>query len=71
MGDEHKTDQSNVTRLDDTGADKRRYLTTIRGFKKRVDSGVAFGATTGVRIYKFVKPRIGWKQRLRNWFSGD
>ena len=71
MDDKDETDRANVARLHDTGARKRSYLKTLRLFKDKIDQGVAFGATTSIRIYKFVKPRVGWKQRLRIWLKGD
>jgi hypothetical protein len=27
-----------------------------------------FGATTGVKVYSFVKTRVSWTQRISNWF---
>ena len=30
-----------------------------------------FADTTGIKVYPFVKTRIGWTQRVFNWFKRD
>ena len=71
MADKDTSEITNLTLVDDTASQKHSYLETVTRARKKIQAGVAFGATSGIKLYEFVKPHVSWKQRVRNFLKGD
>ncbi len=71
MADKDTSEITNLTLVDDTASRKHSYLETVTLFRRKLQQGIASGATSGIKLYEFVKPRVSWKQRVLNFLKGD
>ncbi len=39
--------------------------------QRKIEEGMEFGATSGIKVYKFIKTHLSWKQRVLGWFKRD
>jgi len=71
MSDKNIPEITNATLVDDTVSRKNAFLEIVTLYKRKLQQGAAFGATSGIKLYEFVKPHVSWKQRVLNFLKGD
>ncbi len=71
MSDKNISEINNAALVDDTASRKSTFLETVTLYRRKFQQGVASGATSGIKLYEFVKPRVSWKQRVLNFLKGD
>ena len=71
MADNDTSEITNATLVDDAASRKNAFLETVTLCRRKLEQGVAFGATSGIKLYEFVKPRVSWKQRVLKFLKGD
>jgi len=47
---------------------KTSWKARVLSYFRKVE---AFGATSGVEVYKYIRTRLSWKQRVLSWFRGS
>ena len=71
MSDDSKTDLTDTSEPHDEISDKLKRLEAITQVTRKIEEGIEFGATSGIKVYEFIKTRLSWKQRVLRWFRGD
>ena len=69
MNDKNNIDQTTPPTPHDEPSDKFSFLDTATLVRRALDDGINYGATSGVKIYEFVKPKVRWMQRVSGWFK--
>ncbi len=44
-------------------------LDTIPPIARKTEAPETFGATSGIKVYPYVKTNVSWKQRILSWFK--
>ena len=71
MDDENNLDLTDTSAPHDEISDKLRHFEAMSQVTQKIKAGIAFGATSGIKLYEFVKSRVSWKQRVLNFLKGD
>ncbi len=69
MGDKDKLDITDTFVPYDDHTSKTKLLRSLTALLKRdTEDPEPSEATSGIKAYPFVKPRVSWTQRVLGWF---